>query len=38
LPPLEEPVGCELHVWELLYSICIASFMHFFAFGMAYVT
>jgi hypothetical protein len=29
LPPLEEPVVCELGVWELLGSICIVSFVHF---------
>jgi hypothetical protein len=29
LPPLEEPVVCELCVWELLCSICIVSFVHF---------
>jgi hypothetical protein len=26
LPSLEEPVVCELCVWELLCSICIAFF------------
>jgi hypothetical protein len=38
LPPLEESVVCELCVWELLCSICIAFLCAFFAFGMAYVT
>jgi hypothetical protein len=38
LPPLEEPVVCELCVWELLCSICIAFYCAFLAFGMAYVT
>jgi hypothetical protein len=38
LPPLEEPVVCELFVWELLCSICIAFLCAFLAFGMAYVT
>jgi hypothetical protein len=38
LPPLEEPIVCELCVWELLCSICIAFFYAFLAFGMAYVT
>jgi hypothetical protein len=38
LPPLEEPVVCELCVWKLLCSICIAFLCAFFAFGMAYVT
>jgi hypothetical protein len=38
LPPLEEPVFCELCVWELLYSICIAFLCASLAFGMAYVT
>jgi hypothetical protein len=37
LPPLEEPVVCELVV-ELLCSICIAFFYAFIAFGIAYVT
>jgi hypothetical protein len=38
LPPLEEPVVCELCVWALLCSICIAFLYAFLAFGMAYVT
>jgi hypothetical protein len=38
LPPLEEPVVCEICVWELLYSICIAFLCAFLAFGMAYAT
>jgi hypothetical protein len=38
LPPLEESVVCELCVWELLCSICIAFFCAIIAFGMAYVT
>jgi hypothetical protein len=38
LPPPEEPVVCELCVWELLCSICIAFLCAFLAFGMAYVT
>jgi hypothetical protein len=37
-PPLEESVVCELCVWELLCSICIAFLCAFLAFGMAYVT
>jgi hypothetical protein len=38
LSPLEESVVCELCVWELLCSICIAFLCAFLAFGMAYVT
>jgi hypothetical protein len=46
LPPLKEPVVCELCVcgWfpelvvKLLCGICIALFYAFLAFGMAYVT
>jgi hypothetical protein len=38
LPPLKESVVCELYVWELLCSICIALLCAFLAFGMAYVT
>jgi hypothetical protein len=38
LPPHEEPVVCELYVWELLCSICIAFLCAFLAFAMAYVT
>jgi hypothetical protein len=38
LPPLEESTVCELCLWELLRSICIAFICAFLAFGMAYVT
>jgi hypothetical protein len=38
LPPLEEPVVCDLCVSELLCSISIAFLCAFLAFGMAYVT
>jgi hypothetical protein len=38
LPPLEEPVVCELCVWELPCSIYIAFLCAFLAFGMEYVT
>jgi hypothetical protein len=38
LPPLEEPVVCELCVCELLCSICISFLCAFLAFGMSYVT
>jgi hypothetical protein len=38
LPPLVEPVVCELCVWDLLCSICIVFLCAFLSFGMAYVT
>jgi hypothetical protein len=38
LPPLKEPVVCELCMWELLCSICIAFLSALLAIGMAYVT
>jgi hypothetical protein len=38
LSPLEEPAVCELCLWELLCSICIAFLCAFLAFGMTYVT
>jgi hypothetical protein len=38
LPLLEEPVICELCVWERLCSICIDFLCAFLAFGTAYVT
>jgi hypothetical protein len=38
LPPLEEPVVCELCVWELLCIICIAFFCASLVFDMAYVS
>jgi hypothetical protein len=38
LPPLKDPVVCELFVWKLLCSICIDFLCAFLAFGMAYVT
>jgi hypothetical protein len=33
LPPVKEPVVCELCVWELLCSICIAFLVCMFAFS-----
>jgi hypothetical protein len=38
LRPVEEPVVCELCVWELLCSICIAFLYAILAFCIAYVT
>jgi hypothetical protein len=38
LPPLEESVICELCVWELLCSICIAFLYAFHAFGISFVS
>jgi hypothetical protein len=36
--PLEEPVVCELCVWELLCSICIAFLCAFSCIWQAYAT